>query len=249
MINLYNPNIENKKENTSPKKQTQVVLFTGGRDSTLTASILMMRNIPVCLLSANNGCSIHRGVMEYRIKELTARFGQELLVEHKTLDIAGTFRSIALKNIESDILTYKKNLVVLGEMLALLAHAVDFCLRNGYNDINAGYTLYQEDFPEQRRAAIDFFIEFLNSYRINFHQPIYEDATSVEYVKYKLMEIGLSNKPLEGSTLFSDTFSVADSQTIVEYLHNKKELAHKHVQFLTQNFAYKELNQMSEGNR
>ena len=38
---------------------TQIVLFSGGRDSTLTASLLMMRNIPVYLVSANSGASIH----------------------------------------------------------------------------------------------------------------------------------------------------------------------------------------------
>jgi|GEM_PF-470047 len=226
-------NEQNQRNNISSKK-THVVLFTGGRDSTLTASLLMMRSIPVCLLSANNGCSIHREIIEYRIHELTKRFGNNLLLEHKTLDISGTFRSIALKDIESDILTYKKNLIILGEMLALLTHAIDFCLRNDYHDINAGYTIYQEEFPEQRRPAIDFFKEFLSHYGINFHLPIYEEATSVEYVKYRLMEIGLSNKPLEGSTLFSDTFSVADNKTILEYLHSKKEQAHKQVQFLTQ---------------
>jgi len=224
-------------------KKPQVVLFTGGRDSTLTASILMMRNIPVCLLAADSGCSVHRGVTEYRINEMKARFGNELLINHETMDISGTFRSIALKDIESDILKYKKNLVVLGEKIAILAHAVNFCLRNNYHDINVGYTLYQEEFPEQRRQAIEFFKVFLGSYGIKFHQPIYEDATSVDYVKYRLMQIGLSNKPLEGSTLFGDTFSVADSQTILDYLHSKQEQAHEHVAFLTQNMAFNQLNQ------
>src|SRR3990167_4805177 len=219
-------------------KKPQIVLFTGGRDSTLTASILMMRDIPVCLLSADNGCSIHRDITEYRIKELIKRFGEHLIVEYKILDISGTFRSIALKDIETDILTYKKNLIVLGEKLALLAHAVDFCLRNDYMDINAGYTKYQEEFPEQRGIAIKFFEDFLRHYGINFYQPIYEDATTVEYVKYRLMQIGLSNKPLEGSTLFGDTFSVADNQTIHNYLLNKKEQAHEHVKFLTQDFSF-----------
>lgn len=215
-------------------KKAQVVLFTGGRDSTLTASLLMMRNIPVCLLSADNGCSIHRGVTKYRIKELRQRFGDELVIEHKTMDISGTFRSIALANIEEDILTFKKNLIVLGEKLALLAHAVDFCLRNNYDIINVGYTKYQEEFPEQRNSAIQFFTNFLEMYGIKFCQPIYNDATSVEYVKYRLMQIGLSNKPLEGSTLFGDTFSVASSETIAEYLQSKEKLAHEHVEFLTQ---------------
>lgn len=242
MIKFLNRTIfQNEEKNITLKKKSQIVLFTGGRDSTLVASTLMMRNIPVCLLSADSGCSIHRDVTKYRIKELIKRFGEHLVIEYKTLDISGTFRSIALKDIESDILTYKKNLIVLGEKLALLVHAVDFCLRNNYTDINTGYTKYQEEFPEQRGPAIKFFEDFLGHYGINFYQPIYEDAKSVEYVKYRLMQIGLSNKPLEGSTLFGDTFSVADNQTILEYLHSKQVQAHGHVEFLTQNLNFKEL--------
>ena len=217
------------------KEKAQVVLFSGGRDSTLTASLLMMRKIPVCLLSADSGASIHREVSQYRIKELVKKFGRYLVVDYKTLDVSGTFRSIALENIESDILSDKKNLIVLGEMLAIMAHATDFCLRNDYQTINCGFTRYQEEFPEQREPSIDFFQKFLSKYKIKLQCPIYEEATSIEYVKYRLMQVGLSNKPLEGSTLFSDTFSKADTQTIMHYLQRKEDLAHQHIKFLTQN--------------
>ncbi|MES2217333.1 MAG: 7-cyano-7-deazaguanine synthase [Pseudomonadota bacterium] len=212
----------------------QVVLFSGGRDSTLTASILMMRNIPVCLLSADSGASVHRDVMKYRIKELKKRFGEALLVDHVSIDIAGTFRSIALSEIENDILTDKKNLIVVGEKLAILAHAVDFCLRYNYKIINCGYTKYQEEFPEQRETSINFFKNILKKYEILLECPIYFEATNVEYVKYRLMQIGLSNKPLEGSTLFGDTFSKANDQTIINYLHRKEILVHSHIKFLNQ---------------
>ena len=37
-------------EKAAISNNTQIVLFSGGRDSTLTASLLMMRNIPVYLL-------------------------------------------------------------------------------------------------------------------------------------------------------------------------------------------------------
>lgn len=218
---------------------TQVVMFSGGRDSTLTASLLMMRKIPVCLLSADSGASIHRGVANYRINELTSKFGKELLVSHHTLDIAGTFRSIALEKIEQDILTDKKNLVVAGEMLAIMVHTVDYCLRNNYRVINCGFTKYQEEFPEQRESSIEFLRSFLNEYGIELCCPIYHDATSVDYVKYRLMQIGVSNKPLEGSTLFSDTFSKADDQTILNYFQRKEDEAHAHVRFLTQNLFEK----------
>lgn len=120
-------------------KATQVVLFSGG-DSTLTASLLMMRNIPVYLLSANSGASVHRDVTEYRVEELIKKFGKNLVVGYKTLDISGTFRSIALEHIEQDILTDKKNLVVVGEMLAIMAHVADFCLRFQLSVVNCGFT-------------------------------------------------------------------------------------------------------------
>ena len=214
---------------------TQVVLFSGGRDSTLTASLLMMRNIPVYLLSANSGASVHRDITQYRIKELIKKFGETLVVGYKNLDISGTFRSIALEHIEQDILTDKKNLVVVGEMLAIMAHVVDFCLRFQFNIINCGFTKYQEEFPEQRESSIEFISNFLKKYHIRLECPIYKDATTIEYVKYKLLQIGLSNKPLEGSTLFSDTFSRADDQTILNYLERKEAITHEHIKFLTQN--------------
>lgn len=215
-------------------KEPQVVLFTGGRDSTLTASILMMRGIPVCLLSADSGTSVHRNITKYRIKELIKRFGKELVFDYQTLDISGTFRSIALENIEQDILSDKKNLIVLGEKIAILTHAINFCLRNNYSTINCGYAKYQEEFPEQRQIAIDYFQLFLKKYNIQFKCPIYEEAISIEYVKYKLMQIGVSNKPLEGSTLFGDTFSKADNSTILNYLKRKEVLAAEHIKFLAQ---------------
>jgi 7-cyano-7-deazaguanine synthase in queuosine biosynthesis len=228
-------------QHKSDLEKPQVVLFTGGRDSTLTASMLMMRRIPVCLLSADSGASLHRSVTHYRVDELRRKFGTELLLDHVTLDVSGTFRSIALQNIETDILTDKKNLVVVGESLAILAHTVNFCLRNKYDTVNCGYTKYQEEFPEQRDSSIVFSKEFLQKYNIKLECPIYEEAKTIEYVKYRLLEIGLSNKPLEGSTLFSDTFSVADNSTILNYMKRKESLTHEHIDFLTQNIFTREL--------
>lgn len=152
----------------------------------------------------------------------------------KTLDVSGTFRSIALEHIEQDILTDKKNLIVVGEMLAIMVHVVDFCLRSQLSIVNCGFTKYQEEFPEQRETSIEFISNFLKIYNIYLDCPIYKDATTIEFVKYKLLQIGLSNKPLEGSTLFSDTFSRADDQTILNYLERKKIMAYEHVKFLTQ---------------
>jgi hypothetical protein len=85
-------------------------------------------------------------------------------------------------------------------------------LKTGHQ--NCGFTKYQEEFPEQRESSIEFLSNFLKKYHLHLACPIYQDATTIEYVKYKLLQIGLSNKPLKGSTLFSDTFSRAEDQTI-----------------------------------
>lgn len=218
-------------------KKAQVVLFTGGRDSTLTASLLMTKGVPVFLLSADSGASIHRKVTKYRIKELYRRFGSELLIGHQKMDVSGSFRLLALKDIEEDILTDKKNLVVMGEKLAIMAHTINFCKRNGYTTVNCGYAKYQEEFPEQREQSVIFLEGLLEKYGIKLNCPIYNIAESIEDVKYRLMELGLSNKPLEGSTIFSDTFSVASDDTIKKYLSRKESLLYDHINFLNQGVA------------
>ncbi|KMQ72768.1 YcfA protein [Candidatus Burkholderia pumila] len=107
----------------------QLVMFTGGRDSTLAASHLMLQGMPVHLWSGNSGCSLHRGIIAYRVDELRQRFGY-LVVKHVVQDISGAFRTIAIAEFEDDILHYRKNLVLLGEKVAIHAHIIDYCIRN-----------------------------------------------------------------------------------------------------------------------
>ncbi|WP_455817030.1 hypothetical protein [Pseudomonas cerasi] len=212
--------------------KTQLVMFTGGRDSTLAACYLMLQGIPVHLWSGNSGCSLHRGILSHRVDELKSRFG-DLVVAHTIADISGAFRSIAIENLESDILKYRKNLVLLGEKLAIHAHLVDFCHRNDINTINDGITHYQMEFPEQRQVAKTFLMEMMAQYDINYQSPIYEFAQSADDVKYRLLQLGISTKSLEGISIFADSFSTPNDDAILAYLHDKAPLAHNIVRFLS----------------
>ena len=58
----------------------QLVMFTGGRDSTLAACSLMLRGIPVHLYTANSGCSLHRGGL------FTGLADAGICAGHSTLD-------------------------------------------------------------------------------------------------------------------------------------------------------------------
>lgn len=211
--------------------KTQLVMFTGGRDSTLAACYLMLQGIPVHLWSGNSGCSLHRGILSHRVEELKYRFG-ELVVGHTVADISGAFRSIAIEHLEADILKYRKNLVLLGEKLAIHAHLVDFCRRNDINTINDGITHYQMEFPEQRPIAKTFLMEMMAQFDINYQSPIYEFAQSADDVKYRLLQLGISTKSLEGISIFADSFSTPGDDTILAYLKDKTPLALNIVRFL-----------------
>jgi len=210
----------------------QLVMFTGGRDSTLAACYLMLQGIPVHLWSGNSGCSLHRGILSHRVDELKKRFG-DLVIDHTVADISGAFRTIAIENLENDILNYRKNLVLLGEKLAIHAHLVDFCHRSGITTINDGITHYQMEFPEQRPVAKTFLVEMMAQYDIQYQSPIYEFAQSADDVKYRLLQLGISTKSLEGISIFADSFSTPSDEVILAYLREKAPLAQNIVRFLS----------------
>lgn len=215
---------------TSVSTSPQLVMFTGGRDSTLAASVLMLKEIPVVLFTGDSKCGLHREVFKYRIEELRRRFGS-LVVDHVVEDVSGAFRAIALEDIESDILKHRKNLILLGEKLALHVHVVNFCKRQGIETINDGIVSYQRDLPEQRQIAKDFLVKFMADYEIDYQSPIYE-VSSQDDVKYKLLQLGLATKSLEGVSIFGDTFSVPSDEAIRSYLEEKAPLARRIVSFL-----------------
>jgi tRNA(Ile)-lysidine synthase TilS/MesJ len=220
----------------SDGKKAQLVMFTGGRDSTLAACLLMLNDVPVHLFSANSGCSLHRGLISTRVEELKRRFG-DLVLAHVVEDISGSFRTLAIEQIEVDILRFHKNLVLLGEKMAIHAHVINYCHRNGIATVNDGIAHYQREFPEQRMVARDYFIEFMQEYGIEYNSPIYEIARSSDDVKYRLLQLGLSTKSLEGVSIFSDSFSEPSDEVVLGYLREKEPLCRSIVEFLSGRFS------------
>lgn len=212
------------------KPPPQLVMFSGGRDSTLTASHLMLQGIPVFLFTASSGCSLHRAPFQLRVDELRKRFG-DLVAGHTLEDISGTFRAIALVNIEADILKYRKNLVLLGEKLAIHVHAVNLCRRTGLTVVNDGVVAYEKEYPEQRPGAVEFLQAFTKSYGIEYRSPLHRCASKLD-VKNRLLQLGLSPKSIEGVTIFADTFTTPSDEVVVEYLRDKEPVARDIAAFL-----------------
>lgn len=224
--------MEIEKNKLTNKTTPQLVMFTGGRDSTLAASLLMLQGIPVHLFTASSGCGLHRKLLPLRVEELKARFG-DLVITHEVVDISGAFRTIAIENIEEDFSKYTKNLILLGEKIAIHAHVIDYCKRNDITTINDGIVEYQKEFPEQRLVAKEYFVEYINKFGITYNSPVYKMAQSQDEVKYRLLQLGLATKSLEGISIFGDSASIASDETIMSYLKDKESICDDIINFLS----------------
>jgi predicted subunit of tRNA(5-methylaminomethyl-2-thiouridylate) methyltransferase len=217
------------------------VMFSGGRDSSLAAVIYCTRGFRVQLLRFRTGFGIPSPLPEIREAELRTRFHDTILPTPDPIGVYGLVRRIAVAEIEDDFRQFSgKNLVLLGEKLALHAASIVYCLNNEIEILADGTSGYQAEMPEQRDTAIDFFRELAQHYGIQYETPV-KSATSDNDVKYALLEAGISTKSLEGISMFADSFSIADDDTVRSYLELKKAHAVSYIERFAANAPSEEL--------
>jgi hypothetical protein len=215
---------------TSADQPVAAVMFSGGRDSSLAAVIYCTRRMRVQLLRFVTGFGIPSPLPEIREAELRSRFEGTILPTPEPIAVYGLVRQIAVANIEDDFRRFDgKNLVLLGEKLALHAASIVHCLDKGIGVLADGTSGYQADMPEQRDTAIDFFRELAQPYGVRYETPV-KAAASADEVKYALLEAGISTKSLEGISMFADSFSMADDDTVRAYLELKKSQAVNYIE-------------------
>ena len=65
----------------------------------------------------------------------------------------------------------------------------------------------------------------MKGYGITYESPIYDWAQSPDDVKYKLLQLGLSTKSLEGLSVFADSFTTPSDEVVLQYLRDKERKA------------------------
>ena len=206
---------------------TVIVLFSGGRDSSLAACLLAASGRSVHLLTTFNGATIKGEVANYRYEELRTSFS-DLITRRTIVPSFGLFRRIALETIESDFARFKTNLIPLGDALATHTIAADFALEHNLSVIASGYAQYENAFPEQMPQVVALTRSFLQEYRITYLTPVYS-YTHRNQVKQHLLEFGISPKSLEGTSLFADTFSTPSSEAVVDYVRTKLPICRDYI--------------------
>ncbi len=197
-----------------------LVLFSGGRDSTLAVCQLAALGKKITLMNCLNGTTIRNEIVKERVTELKERFPCHLK-QFIQVPTFGLFRKLAFSQIEEDFRCYKTNLMCLGCKMAAHTQAILYCIENDIKVIADGYNRYQAgEFMEQRPEAIEILKNFSAEYGLLYINPIY-DCLSKKEVKYELFNYGLSTKSLEGTCVFGDTYSIPKPGAVISYISAK----------------------------
>ena len=111
-------------------------------------------------------------------------------------------------------------MVLLADKMAIHSAATVYCLKNGIKYLYDGVVEYQNDLVEQKLVAMNKFKIFEKIYGIHYSSRIYGFGTRKE-VKYALLDFGISNKSLEGVSIFGDSFSEPEDWMLEEYMDDK----------------------------
>ncbi|NQT26656.1 DUF523 domain-containing protein [candidate division KSB1 bacterium] len=205
-----------------------LVLFSGGRDSSVVAGLLAQKNFDLDLLIFDNGASSKIDLIEYRINELKENFPlSKIKVTFE--NCSSLLKDIALIHIEDDIKKYGYNLICMGCKLAMLSQAVCYCIDNKINLIATGFVAYENEWPEQMPDVLPLLETMLKKYSIKFINPIYFVESKVE-IKKILSKMGLSTNSLEPTCLFGDTAALPDPNTVVNYVNDKLILCYNYIE-------------------
>lgn len=201
------------------KNEEAVLLFSGGRDSSLAVVRLIEMGYKIHLLTFDNGATEDIAKSNLRLSEYSDEIKKNIITR-KIINSKKLFKKIALSSIETDITYFQKNLVCMGCKMAMHAISLNYCLKNGIKVIADGYTYYQKEWPEQMPKAIDEIKHFHDRYGIEYINPVY-DINSKKKAKEELDSYELSTNSLEGKCIFGGTFSTPIEKNVVEYIKEK----------------------------
>lgn len=209
------------------RKKEAVLLFSGGRDSSLAAVRLIEMGYEIHLLTFDNGAIEGIARSNLRLGEFNEKIKKKIITR-KIINCKELFKKIALFDIEKDIESLKTNLICMGCKMAMHTISVNYCLKNDIKVIADGYTYYQREWPEQMPKAIEEIRDFHDKYGIEYINPVY-DIKSKENAKEKLALHKLSVDSLEGKCIFGGTFSTPIETNVVEYIRAKIDICENYL--------------------
>jgi hypothetical protein len=183
-------------------------------------------------MTARTGATIDTDVVPIRVAEIARAF-PEVTVEHFLVHSAGIFRRIAIADIETDFARHKTNLILLGHQMAIQCQAIVLALRRGLKGAVTGFSAYQaHEYMEQMPSAIEYSRWIFSRYSLTFETPIVAYG-SLDDVKFQLLDFGVTTKSLEAVSLFADSFSIPEIDSVIEYMERKLPILDAYIKLKT----------------
>lgn len=220
-------------------KQSIVVMYSGGLDSTLQAYRLGQKYQEVHLLTFDLSLTI--GVEKSRKNiENIARACPNSKIIHHIINIDPTRKNF-WKHFCEDYFTYCQGtspaILCLSCKMAMLTETIRYCLKHGIHEISNGLTGTQSDHPEHLPEIINRFTKAMESYGISFVNTVYqissreEEIAELQAAKIDTgVIIGASNVSHQPrcfvgvySTLWK-AFRPYNKEKIIAYFDQRKEL-------------------------
>ncbi|MBN1592769.1 MAG: 7-cyano-7-deazaguanine synthase [Candidatus Coatesbacteria bacterium] len=169
-----------------------VLLFSGGLDSTLAATVLAKEFEKVHLLSISRGyghTKIERTARRY--EELKDRFDEDVFF-HKIVHAKDLFRRVILRTLLRDIVKYK-GLFVICVGCKLVMHTVGaiYCLENGIRNIADGASGATEWMSDQASVTLEGYRQLHAEFGIGYSNPVVQ-ITDREHERESLKELGIT---------------------------------------------------------
>lgn len=161
-----------------------MLMFSGGRDSTLAAARLAEKSIPTTLVTLTSAHLFGLAQVRQRLEELA----RSLPGETRWMQV------VQPTSLRTDTSFYEQTCLPCHH--AYVVAAAVLAKRFGLQTLAFGYAGYQADWPEQTPLAIERLREVLHRHELELMLPVY-DLTSREAAIAELSERGFSVASLE----------------------------------------------------
>jgi len=199
------------------------VLFSGGRDSSILAALLMERpNMIVHLLTMKNGVSYGDENIDKQVLKLSGLYPGALIVR-EWIDVVDDFQVNVMQEIEKDFRqrNFRSLLVCAGCKYIMHLAAKKYAVANGLHAIVDGFSVRQNAFPEQTSVFMLMAQAIYADTEIVYGSPLYEALDNIENIMGMLQELKIGNKS-ESKCMFAHAFSTSEPSDIYNYLKDLK---------------------------
>jgi len=179
-------------------KESVLVEYSGGLDSTLTAMLMAKKFKRVFLVTYEASWTIGNNNSKKNVSELI-KLNPECLIEHKIISIT-KLRNNVWEGFSGFSKDYAKfchggppGIICLGCKTSMLVMSIQICLEENIGYITNGLTGTQSDHPEHMPPIVNRFSKFMEEYNISYVNDVYDiksRAEEEEMLKEKGITVG-----------------------------------------------------------